>query len=141
MYYSIDTTHIQVEIFLGFLYQANKFQLDFMGKTCYNYYIERVENMIYEQLTQGTAIFKVQEDGTETVEHKPPTTLHLQAARMIKQQHDQLQQLGQAHIQLQQHYQQLVDDYNQLKQQHDQNITTPTTTSNDNSAGVEPSSA
>lgn len=70
--------------------------------------------MLYEALTQGTATFKVQEDGTETVEHRPPTTLHLQAARHIKQLTDQLNQLSVAHTQLQQHYQQLLEHTQQL---------------------------
>lgn len=69
--------------------------------------------MLYEALTQGTPHFKVQDDGTETVEHRPPTTLHLHAARHIKALTDQLNQLGVAHTQLQQHYQQLLE-YNQL---------------------------
>ncbi len=77
--------------------------------------------MLYEQLTQGTAHFKVQEDGTETVEHRPPTQLHLQAARAIKQLTDQLNHLGLAHNQLQQHYQELLQNYEQLQQQVTQN--------------------
>lgn len=97
--------------------------------------------MLYEALTQGTQTFKVQEDGTETVEHRPPTTLHLHAARHIKQLTDQLNQLGGAHNQLQLMYQQLVDDYNRLLQNHEQNITSPTVTPDDDSAGLEPSSA
>ena len=73
--------------------------------------------MLYEQLTHGTPHFKVQADGTETVEHKPPTTLHLHAARAIKQLTDQLNQLSLAHTQLQQHYQELLQANETLKQQ------------------------
>ena len=100
--------------------------------------------MIYDQLMQGTPHFIVQADGTETVQHRPPTSLHLQAGRTIKQLHDQLQQLGTAHNQLQQLYEQLVNEYNQLKTQFEsqQNAnTTRATTSNDFSPGIEPSSA
>jgi hypothetical protein len=40
--------------------------------------------MIYDELMQGTPIFKVQEDGTETIEWRPPTSKELRAANAIK---------------------------------------------------------
>ena len=41
--------------------------------------------MIVDQLRQPQKIFKVQEDGTETVEYRPPTALMLHAANVIQQ--------------------------------------------------------
>lgn len=40
--------------------------------------------MIYQELLQGTPVFKVHDDGTETVEYKPPTSKELRAAREIE---------------------------------------------------------
>lgn len=41
--------------------------------------------MIVDQLRSPQKIFKVQEDGTETVEYRPPTALMLHAANIIQQ--------------------------------------------------------
>ena len=41
--------------------------------------------MIVDQLRSPQKIFKVQEDGTETVEYRPPTSVMLQAANTIQQ--------------------------------------------------------
>lgn len=41
--------------------------------------------MIVDQLRSPQKIFKVQEDGTETVEYRPPTALMLHAANVIQQ--------------------------------------------------------
>lgn len=41
--------------------------------------------MIVDQLRQPQKIFKVQEDGTETVEYRPPTAIMLHAANIIQQ--------------------------------------------------------
>lgn len=41
--------------------------------------------MIVDQLRSPQKIFKVQEDGTETVEYRPPTAIMLHAANVIQQ--------------------------------------------------------
>ena len=41
--------------------------------------------MIVDQLRQPQKTFKVQEDGTETVEYRPPTAIMLHAANTIQQ--------------------------------------------------------
>lgn len=41
--------------------------------------------MIVDQLRSPQKIFKVQEDGTETVEYRPPTAIMLHAANIIQQ--------------------------------------------------------
>ena len=41
--------------------------------------------MIVDQLRSPQKIFKVMEDGTETVEYRPPTALMLHAANIIQQ--------------------------------------------------------
>jgi len=41
--------------------------------------------MIQQELRSPIKIFKVQDDGTETVEYKPPTSLMLRAANHIDQ--------------------------------------------------------
>ena len=41
--------------------------------------------MIVDQLRSPQKIFKVQEDGTETVEYRPPTAVMLHAANIIQQ--------------------------------------------------------
>jgi hypothetical protein len=40
---------------------------------------------ILEELTGPQKIFKVQEDGSETVEYRPPNAVMLRAASIIKQ--------------------------------------------------------
>jgi hypothetical protein len=41
--------------------------------------------MIVDQLRSPQKIFKVSEDGSETVEYRPPTAVMLQAANTIQQ--------------------------------------------------------
>lgn len=41
--------------------------------------------MIIDQLRSPQKTFKVQEDGSETVEYRPPTALMLHAANVIEQ--------------------------------------------------------
>lgn len=49
--------------------------------------------MIVDQLRQPQKTFKVQEDGTETVEYRPPTAVMLHAASVIEQMERSIQVL------------------------------------------------
>jgi hypothetical protein len=40
---------------------------------------------IIQELMSPQKVFKMNEDGTETVEYRPPTSLQLRAARQIQQ--------------------------------------------------------
>jgi hypothetical protein len=56
--------------------------------------------MIYDELMQGTPIFRVKDDGSETIEVKPPTSKEIRAARHIAALTNQLDGLSRANIQL-----------------------------------------
>lgn len=74
--------------------------------------------MLHDELKQGTVVFTVQEDGSETVAHRPPTARDLRVARELETLHQQAQQLMGAYQQLQNQYQQLDYMYQNLLAQH-----------------------
>lgn len=61
---------------------------------------------IIQELKQGTPRFQVKEDGSETVEYKPPTSKELRAARALEALIAQLEGLNRANQTLVQQLQQ-----------------------------------
>ena len=72
--------------------------------------------MLHDELMQGTTKFIVQEDGTETVEVRPPTARDLRAGRGLKGLHEQLNNVMNAFNQLQAQHQALVANHEALVQ-------------------------
>ena len=64
--------------------------------------------MLHDELMQGTQKFIVQEDGSETIELRPPTQRDLRAGRELKTLHEQLNNIMIAYNQLQAQHQALV---------------------------------
>lgn len=64
--------------------------------------------MLHDELMQGTQKFIVQEDGSETIELRPPTARDLRAGRELKAMHEQLNNIMIAYNQLQAQHQALV---------------------------------
>lgn len=81
---------------------------------------------IIQELKTGTPIFKVLEDGTETVELKPPTSKELRAARALESLHHQLQGMARSLESLQRQLE-TVENYLKIYSVKEQ----PTVTEND----------
>lgn len=72
--------------------------------------------MLHDELLQGTQKFIVQEDGSETIEVRPPTARDLRAGRELKAMHEQLNNIMIAYNQLQAQHQALQENHTALVQ-------------------------
>lgn len=72
--------------------------------------------MLHDELMQGTTKFIVQEDGSETIEARPPTARDLRAGRELKVLHEQLNNIMIAYNQLQAQHQALQENHTALVQ-------------------------
>ena len=70
--------------------------------------------MLHDELMQGTTKFIVQEDGSETIEARPPTARDLRAGRELKVMHEQLNNIMIAYNQLQAQHQALQKNHTAL---------------------------
>jgi hypothetical protein len=82
--------------------------------------------MLHDELMQGTTKFIVQEDGTETIEVRPPTARELRAGRQIKRMQEELNNLMIAYNQLRANHDLLV----QAVEAHNAKNTNPKETTN-----------
>jgi chromosome segregation ATPase len=72
---------------------------------------------IIDELLSGTVKFTVQEDGTETIERRPPTSLAIRAANTIKSLAEQLEGLNRVNQTLFTQYNQNLAELEKLNAQ------------------------
>jgi len=70
--------------------------------------------MLDDELMQGTIKFIVQQDGTETIEVRPPTARELRAGRQLKRLKEELNNVMVAYNQLQLNHQALATSHDEL---------------------------
>ena len=82
--------------------------------------------MLDDELMQGTIKFIVQQDGTETIEVRPPTARELRAGRQLKRLKEELNNVMVAYNQLQVNHQALTTSHDALVKAFEiQNAKTP----------------
>ena len=89
--------------------------------------------MLHDELMQGTKKFIFQEDGSETIEIRPPTARDLRAGRELKAMHESLNNIMIAYNQLQAQHNELQNTYAALVQSvkaHNAKNTNPKETTN-----------
>lgn len=70
---------------------------------------------IIDELLAGTMKFQVQEDGTETIERRPPTSLAIRAANAIRNIAAQYEGLERAHTTLLKQHNELQKELNEKR--------------------------